>query len=233
MKWLLWKDYRQNRLVVFTGLFILFMPYLIGTGIGCGARWFHWFANGRAVPWIPEWKAVFFAAAMYSILISQLTIALIGGNAIAGERVDRSAEFLHSLPISRRRIVASKLLLAFFILAAVWLINAPVIRYCAPPGLQFRGENEFLMCLKIATVSGIGFFGISWFLSSFLNSPTFAVAGGLVSPFLLAWSVGAVLYLCGVPIDDFMISWYATIYLIVAAGCFIAGTWYYLRRVEP
>ena len=45
-------------------------------------------------------------------MISQLSIALIGGNAISGERVDRSAEFLYSLPIARRKLLASKLLFA-------------------------------------------------------------------------------------------------------------------------
>ena len=28
MKWLLWREYRLNRLIVFTGVVLLFLPYL-------------------------------------------------------------------------------------------------------------------------------------------------------------------------------------------------------------
>ena len=35
MKWLLWKDYRHNRLIVFAALAILLVPYLIGLGAIC------------------------------------------------------------------------------------------------------------------------------------------------------------------------------------------------------
>ena len=45
MKWLLWKDYRHNRLIVFAGLAILLAPYLIGLCVGCGERWIDW--DGR------------------------------------------------------------------------------------------------------------------------------------------------------------------------------------------
>jgi hypothetical protein len=38
MNWLLWKDYRHNRLIVFAALGLLLLPYLIGLGIICGGR---------------------------------------------------------------------------------------------------------------------------------------------------------------------------------------------------
>ena len=37
MKWLLWKDYRHNRLIVFAALFLLLVPYLDWRcASGCG-----------------------------------------------------------------------------------------------------------------------------------------------------------------------------------------------------
>ena len=49
MKWLLWKDYRHNRLIVFAGLVILLVPYLIGTWRRCVGRWINWHAMANRV----------------------------------------------------------------------------------------------------------------------------------------------------------------------------------------
>ena len=35
MNWLFWKDYRENRLVVFTALFLLLTPHLFALYAGC------------------------------------------------------------------------------------------------------------------------------------------------------------------------------------------------------
>ena len=68
-------------------------------------------------------------SSIYSLIISQLAIALIGGNAIAGERADRSAEFLCSLPITRKRILASKLLISLAIILVIWLTDTMLLMY--------------------------------------------------------------------------------------------------------
>ena len=54
-------------------------------------------------------------------------LALLGGNSIAGERVDRSAEFLAYLPVSRGRILASKLLVALAAVPLIWLPNLVIL----------------------------------------------------------------------------------------------------------
>ncbi len=125
MRWLLWKDYRHNRLIVFTALALLLGPHLVGVGILTVGRWVKTDTrNGQAVYWAPKWHDVLGGTSCYSLFICQLAAALIGGNAIAGERVDRSAEFLYSMPIRRSRLLASKLLLALAMAAAIWLVNA-------------------------------------------------------------------------------------------------------------
>ena len=143
MKWLLWKDYRHNRLVVFAGLFFLLAPYLVGLYAACRQR-----SCEAAHP--DDGKRLSPAVASYSLVISQMTVALIGGNAIAGERVDRSAEFLASLPITRRKILASKLLLSLAITAAIWLTDGPLF-VCWEPwpgGMRLKTFGRFLAPLR-------------------------------------------------------------------------------------
>ena len=118
MKWLLWKDYRQNRPVVVMILFFLVIPHLVAL---CGACWMTFRESSERSPW----TVCFGTSSLLSLFVSQLLVAVIGGNAFAGERADRSAEFLVSLPVTRGRIVASKVLFAVTIIATVWLVNAP------------------------------------------------------------------------------------------------------------
>jgi ABC-type transport system involved in multi-copper enzyme maturation permease subunit len=165
-----------------------------------------------------------------------VTVALIGGNAIAVERFDRSAEFLFSLPITRRRILASKLLLALGIIVVNWLINAPII-WCLEQtaGLYLNSDPVMWWFANIA-ITGATFFGVAWGLSSFLASPASAVLGGLLAPLFvligipfaphLFWGLGH-LRVCLVE------SSYCITCLLLAPLGFILGTLHYLRRVEP
>ena len=241
MKWLLWKDYRHNRLIVFTALAILLGPYLIGLGVISGGHWIKTGVhNGQAAYWTPPWREILLGAGVYSLAISQLSVALIGGNAISGERVDRSAAFLYSLPITRMRLLASKFLLALTIAAVIWLVNVTVLWCLAgapiPPG---RSQDVFMGTMNIA-VTGFTLFCVAWFLSSFVASPAFDVCGALITPLLVASGISFVDWLrttagsSPLIIDNgtFFV-WYWGICLIIAPVCFAIGTWHYLRRVEP
>jgi ABC-type transport system involved in multi-copper enzyme maturation permease subunit len=237
MNWLLWKDYRHNRVVVVAGLLLLLGPYaMVLFAILAG------FDEPR-----DGWASAFVGAAAYSLFMSQLTVAVVGGNAIAGERVDRSAEFLASLPITREKIVASKLLFALAVVAAIWLVNTGVfwsLRATIPGDPDFREEKLAKIAANIA-LTGLVFFCVGWCLSSFLTSPTFSVAGALVTPLLFVWTYMLVAYLIGErsPLgprmspaaslfDNFELS-YRIFCLTLAPLCFAIGTRHYLRRVEP
>jgi len=241
MKWLLWKDYRHNRLIVLAALVILLVPYLIGLGVICGGRWVK---TCQAVYWTPPWKQIIAVAGGYSLAISQLSLALIGGNAISGERVDRSAEFLYSLPIARRRLLASKLLLALAVSAVGWLVNGAVlgclIAMYMPHvmNLEICNLTIFMGAMTIA-ITGLTFFCVAWFLSSYVKSPAFDVCGGFITPFLVLSSlslVGWLLKIAGLSENAFEEGgeyWYLGICLALSLVSFAIGTWHYLRRVEP
>jgi hypothetical protein len=252
MKWLLWKEYRHNRLIVFTALVLLLAPYLIGFGVLCGGRWFK-------VDWT-EWKIILGGACAYSILISHLTFALLGGNAISGERVDRSAEFLYALPFTRRKLLAGKLLFALAITAVIWLTTA-LVGACLLPWTEMPPLTEWphvlhkvymelpnlrpeayeaLLGMGDFAITGVMFFCVSWFCSSYIASPASDVCAGLLAPVLVISGIGlvdAVLILSGrseTHISGHTIAlWYGGICLVLAPVCFAIGTWHYLRRVEP
>jgi ABC-type transport system involved in multi-copper enzyme maturation permease subunit len=233
MTWLLWKDYRHNRMIVLTGLLVLLLPYV---GSLC------------LIPFRPDIPKASFektcqvilvslaSASLFSLVMSQVTVALIGGNAIAGERIDRSAEFLRSLPITRRKILASKLLFALIIVAVIW--SNVLLGLCLSNTLynsrEFPDMLHFARFLANVAVTGLLFFCVAWFFSSFLASPTFAVFGGLITPLLIPSGILLVAYQFELPLNETLFqNWNWGIGVSLALAFFAAGTCYYLRRVEP
>lgn len=229
MKWLLWKDYRQNRLVVIAALCFLLVPHLL-------ALCFSWTGASYASPTRSRWVENFTASSLYGFCIAQVVIALIGGNVIAGERVDRSAEFLASLPIARRRILVSKLLLALAIIAVIWLTDGLALCYAMELLYQHHGVDQgaAIEFFANAAITAMTFFCVAWCLSAFLSSAVIAVCGGLVAPLIAVSGPMFIAHLLGSPMQDFEPeSWFLGICLTVSPICFVVGTWHYLRRVEP
>jgi len=227
MKWLLWKEYRANRLVLIVGAVLLLVPYAILLGI---------VLRGVLHCSLAELCLGLCGAAAYSVGISQLTLALLGGNVIAGERVDRSAEFLAYLPISRARALASKLALVALTVALVWIPNLLVL-LLASTGVPEKWladlDSEVIGSVILhAAITGAVFFSVAWLLSSMLESPTFSICGGLVTPVLIMTAILLSFWRLGMP-EDAVPPWYIGISLVLAPACFAAGTAYYLRRVEP
>ncbi len=236
MKWLLWKDYRHNRAIVFTALVLLLAPHLFVVYVNCGGPFPGLNAERSRPAAANRWTEGFAASSFFSLVISQFAIALMGGNAIAGERVDRSSEFLFSLPITRRRLLASKIFLALTIIAAIWM-NALILS-CLWYLTRAQGGGNPVLNEAIANTAIIGlvFFCVAWFLSAFTASPAYAVCGGLVSPLLVSSGIYFVAYLLDFPLEEmnaYVEPWFRAICLALAPPLFAVGTWYYLRRVEP
>ena len=229
MNWLIWREYRLNRLILIAGVTILLLPYLIALIV---LLW----------PKSPAFTAfhvtkLFAGAALYSLALSQVTLALLGGNAIACERADRSAEFIAYLPLLRKRLLCGKLILTFSAVAFIWAINSLVLWVAVNwiPKLQPNINEPYKIACNIA-ITGFVFYGVSWFISSFQSSPTFAVGGGLIAPllvFMVLLAMAGAMDLKPKSFGQFMGDAYAIICPILALICFSIGTWYYLKRVEP
>lgn len=237
MKWLLWKDYRVNRLVFIVALVLLIVPHALAVLATIWAIY-----HGR-VP--HDFPMGFVISGMWSVILLQLTLAFMGGNAIAGERIDRSAEFLAYMPVSRGRAVASKLLVALALVPLIWLPNLVIVAFATEQGAQQRLAAEFRSISGIIAVTGLTFFCVAWLFSCLLESPTLSVCAGLIVPILvwlgMLWTVD-LLELHHAPGEliveaelsgETLSLWYGGLCLAISAVCFPAGTLYYLRRVEP
>ncbi len=233
MNWLFWKEYRQNRVVVIALLVMLVVPHLFGL---YAMEW-EW----REHSWqtlLHDWREILLYASLYSLVISQVALALIGGNAIAGERADRSAEFQVYLPLPREKILTAKLLLVLAIAATIWLINPLIVcstLASSDSHLQMFGDASTFM-LNTA-ITGLVFFCAAWFFSTILRSPTFSVIAGLVTPLIIISLILFGMYLIygdrEIPGAESIIQiCYLCLSLAVALPSFGFGTWLYLRRVE-
>ncbi len=224
MKWLLWREYRLNRPILIAGSVFLLLPYVIVLIV-------LWWA-----PVGPDAATAFGGAAIYSVVLSQLTLAFLGGNAIAGERADRSAEFIAYLPLSRPRRLAGKLSLTLATAALFWGVNLSVLLILLSMTSDLRPVpyNDLPSVLGYIAITGLAFFGVGWLVSSLQSSATFAVCGGLITPLLIVMGLQAAAWLSAAPsLDEFMGIGYAITCPVLAVVCFSIGTWYYLRRVEP
>jgi ABC-type transport system involved in multi-copper enzyme maturation permease subunit len=220
MKWLVWKELGQNRVIMIVGAALLIMPHL-------AALFAIWYQSGS-----PDYLL---AGAGYSLALSQLTIALLGGHVIAAERADRSAEFLAYLPLSRARILTGKIMLALLTIALIWGTNLLIV-HSLFPGIWQSDVGGAVALRRIGVgivLTGAVFFSVGWMLSSRSESPTFSICAGLVTPVMIALGIQAVATTFDYPFHEIVWPWYQRICIVVAPVCFVVGTWYYLRRVEP
>ena len=227
MNWLIWREYRLNRMILIVGLGLLLLPYAFAVMVLCWAR-FH-----------PGLFQVFGLAALYSVILTQLTSALLGGNAIAGERNDRSAQFVAYLPLSRARRLKAKLSVILAATGVLWGVNLLIllIVFGTAPESELRRLDVFSSVpslLGYSAITGLVIFGVAWLVSSLQSSPTFAVCGGLITPLVILMCLRGAAWTTGPPtFDRFAAIGYFATCSLVAVVCFSIGTWHFLRRIEP
>jgi ABC-type transport system involved in multi-copper enzyme maturation permease subunit len=229
MRLLVWKDFRMNGLIVITGLVLLAIPHAV-------ALYAALFGLGSPVPeGMSRLTMHLFPSSIFGLVLSTICFAFLGGNAIAGERADRSAEFLAYLPVTRRRILVSKLLAAAAIMALIWLPNLLIGILTLPEAVLplARDTKELLEIFANAAITGLVFFCVAWLFSAGLESPAIAAAAGLIAPFLLLGGIYWVYYLLDFPPGFNPAPWYYGLCFALALFSFAAGTWWYLRNVEP
>jgi ABC-type transport system involved in multi-copper enzyme maturation permease subunit len=230
MRALVWKECRLNALVLSLGATLWIAPYLIAaltiliTGSG-----------GRVLPEV--WARSLEPASVVSLEGSLLTLLLLGANAIARERSDRSAEFLAYLPPSRAKVLASKAVLPLATALMIWTTDL-LTAYVVAPALSREAARGLGPVPWWAIASaGVLLFGAAWLGSSVLDSPLVALGFALLAGGLVALFFAATNGFFGWPVarlgPEAATRYYATGSAAVGVLCFLGGSVSFLKRTEP
>ena len=149
MRALIWKEFRLCWPILLVGCVLLVAPYSI-------LLIDNEYRNHEA--YIVEMMC---SAALASTAVAILTLTLLGGHAIAGERVDRSVEFLAYLPVSRWSNMISKLVWPAVTPLLVIGVNAAVVYLTVSNSAvsdQGLVSNRFLEIVEqVVVVWALGF----------------------------------------------------------------------------
>lgn len=226
MRGLLWKDYRLNRGLLLLGVFGLAGVYLVGLVVEVSSTW-------PALPASQVWADALCSYGHMALSGMSFLAALLGGNAIACERSDRSAHFLAYLPPTKMQVLASKFLVAACALAVFWGANCLAIYALAP--LLSPQPTNFLYMLGTpagALAGCVLTFGIGWLGSACLEKPTVPVLVALAFPFVLGYGLFAFAAVSGISRFE-IYEWAGTVGVLIGVAAFAVGTRYYFLRVEP
>ncbi len=232
MKAQLWKELRRNIHLIIAAGIVLLVPYAIATVVVL------LYEPPRALPSRPfSWSVATTIAGNWSLALSMVLAAFVAGNAMAGERADRSAEFEAYLPITRGRAFRSKAIVAIGIMAAVWIANLGVWLLMGGSPAPFKPADYFAAIAFFSCTAAL-MFGVAWLFSSFARAPGNAAGAGILAVFLLGGTLMLISYVvdAGRAVEEKRLP-FAILYIALCCSggiaCFIAGTMHYLRRVEP
>jgi ABC-type transport system involved in multi-copper enzyme maturation permease subunit len=216
-----------NRVVLICGVAMLAGPLVVGVLINL-----YGLARYDALP--RPWPHLLVTTSIVSLCLSLLTFAMLGGNAVAGERMDRSAEFLAYLPPTRAEVIASKATLAIGCCVIIWAVQAAVMYWWAPlvgevPEDVIRFRDDVVP--HMATTSAL-LFGAAWLGSTLVSSPAIATGIGFGAPWVLFAVLSVFRYALG--FDDLDLgAWWFALATGLGIACFVGGTAHYVHRVEP
>jgi len=226
MKMLLWKDYRLSSNCFIAGLAFIIMPYLL--------------------LFYPDVE--FPGMWMFSTCLSQITMAILGGNIIASEREDRSAIFLNYQGASRKMVISSKLICCIFTFILIDAIAFIISLWISSKGFHHEFGAKPWEILGIVSAFGLYFFGSSWLISLFLR-PMLAIVAGILSPYVIFYIVlilmhyvivpflGAVFFTLDIEAHEGLGALVLTITLIISLILLglislVAGTWHFIKSKE-
>lgn len=217
MRWLLWKDFRLARPLFVVAVLLVALPHAVALGTAWSAS--PPMRGGSLFTLLHD-------SAIVGLVLSPLPLLFWGGLAMAGERGDRSAEFLNCQPVSRGRILLSKLLVTLVLFAVIWLPN---LLFCEWFWYWRPGE---LRDLEVLALFDLTVFSTAWFFSARLESPVFAACAGLLVLLLLTFGNAILMVHFRVPESELFVMSFV-LWPSLAVLSLVAGTVHYLRRVEP
>ena len=224
MRTLLKKDLHLNRVVWMITALLVLLPYAAGSVILLVDYSPDW-------PDADTWSGMLRSMATISLVLSQFALACIGGNSIACERQDRSAEFLVYMPVSRTQILLSKFVVALLITSGIWIVNLFVLQIVAPRLSSDPTSYVSVSSLWNVASTGLVLFGGSWFFSVLAKNTTAAAVAGAIAPVLIFGFYMLLRLYTEFPAH--VAVWIYQTFAVTGVLLFMAGCSIYLRRCEP
>jgi ABC-type transport system involved in multi-copper enzyme maturation permease subunit len=225
---LLAKDWRLYRVPVIALLLVSLGCYLLGI-VGTMYRWSEYGGPRDA----------FFAAAIIAANITALLASIFGGVAIAGERGNRTADFMAMLPVRRGKIILSKWLISGVVVIAFGTVNGLVALLLMIPNrihewpywhFELAASDAGDVALWVGCA--MCFFGTAWLLSTSIRSAAISSCISIATTACIA-SFVAICMGRGRHHDWVVECTTALTLAMVGLANLVAGTIYYLRRIAP
>ena len=238
---LVWREWRRSRTILLVALGVIVALLLMV------------FSQPQDMP--PEWAAGSGYQTVVNVVIAVVGIAawimsflgafllpLIAADSLAGERADRSAEFIAPIPVTRSARLVAKVALLAAVAIVCW---APILGVLSLVRTDDRIDGDYGRSLgllgMVATFTLLAT-ALAWLLAAWIESHVIAAAGAIAIPFAIP------MVLFGVPTiarlqpfrdqSTFFGLWFTAggipqpLTLLVAAALFAAGSARYLRRLE-
>ena len=230
---LVWREWRRSRTILFAALGIIVALLILVFSQPQTPE-----TAGGKVRVVDSMAVVGYFASWIAVHVSVFLLPMIAANSLAGERADRSAEFIAPLPVSRAVRLMAKVVLLAAVAIALWapmLVVASLLR-----GSQLVKADDYLSGLellgRIATFA-ILTTALAWLLAGWIESPVIAAVMAIAIPVAVPWAMFSLhapflapASFFGLWIDSEGIPQPLT--FLVAAAFFTAGSALYLRRLE-
>ncbi len=231
---LVWREWRRSRTILFVALgIIVALLLLVFSQPQTPPE-----AAGVEIRVVRSMAVVGYFASWIAVHVSVFLLPMIAANSLAGERADRSAEFIAPLPVSRAVRLMAKVVLLAAVAIALWgpmLVVASLLRSSQlvkaddyRSGLELLGTIATFAILTAA---------LAWLLAGWIESPVIAAVMAIAIPVAVPWAMFclqapflAPASFFGLWIDSEGIPQPLT--FLVAAAFFAAGSGLYLRRFE-
>ena len=231
---LVWREWRRSRTILFVALGIIVALLLL---VFSQPQTPPETAGGK-ISVVDRMAVVGSFATWIAVHVSVFLLPLIAANSLAGERADRSAEFLAPLPVSRSVRLMAKVVLLAAVAIALWapvLVVASLLRSSQlVKADDYRSGLELLGMVATFTLLATA---LAWLLAAWVESPVIAAVGAIAIPVAVPW----VMFSLQVPFlapASFFSLWFdsegipQSLTLLVAAAFFAAGSALYVRRLE-
>ena len=236
---LVWREWRRSRTILFVALgIIVALLLLVFSQPQTPPE-----AAGGEIRVVGSMAVVGYFASWIAVHVSVFLLPMIAANSLAGERADRSAEFIAPLPVSRAVRLMAKVVLLAAVAIALWapmLVVASLLR-----SSQLDKADDYRLGLgllgMVATFTLLAT-ALAWLLAAWVESPVIAAVGAIAIPIAIPMFLFYVPTIANrPPFRDpsvFYSFWIDSagmpqpLTFLVAAAFFAAGSTLYMRRLE-